>query len=164
MKEKPLLWPLLRSYRWPCHSFIIYSLKQHGSHFLSWQEEKEMKKKLWSRDTENMEILLMLPNFYKPGQCAGSSLPLHCVRNNFVSVRKHVEKQEMLENAEKTGMWWGISNTFYYTCQLHWAWNSLSSLHYQVITLSRNITFTTLIIVILRVCTSKAWHVSETRD
>lgn len=89
---KKFLWPLLRSYRWSCYSFIIYSLKQHGSHFPSWQEKKKKKMKLLSSDTENREILLMWPNFYNPEQCTGSILSLYSVRNNFMSVRKHVEK------------------------------------------------------------------------
>ena len=71
---------------------LIYNLQPEATRVSFPFLARKKKKKLLSSDTENREILLMWPNFYNPGQYAGSILSLYCVRNNFMSMRKHVEK------------------------------------------------------------------------
>ena len=71
---------------------LIYNLQPEATRVSFPFLARKKKKKLLSSDTENREILLMWPNFCNPEQCTGSILSLYCVRNNFMSVRKHVEK------------------------------------------------------------------------
>lgn len=131
----------------------IYNLQPEAAQPLISLLRKE-KNKLLSSDTENREKLLMHFDLHSPGQCTGSILSLHCVRNHFKFMRKHVKELQ-----------WEFSVKLV-ICYITFVGFTMrvSSLHNQVIMLSRNFTCIASTVSMLGAHTSKPRSVYETVD